>query len=605
MKYRICTLVVLAASWLPVRAVENLATLLPEDVTVFSGAKDARLFEHLDEHPLKKILVGSGLEKVLAPWLAKTAENKVKIEKIYKEETGLSMDEVMKKFAGATAAGAKIDFAALFMGVAAMRGDGAPELPKGLFDVTLAMDYSGDEALAEKIARCYGRMFGELVKMPAAAASPIPFAKFPDEYDATAEDYAGVKLHVWKLKKGAKSLIESPGYALIDGAMVVSFSEQGLRASVDRVKKGGKSLADSPRHAALAKSAKDSDMVSYFDLGSVVKSGMNAAAKQGGAGAGQGLSVVRALGLHKLDFIYFTLDLSKNRSDMEFGVTYHDNPGIMNVFATDGPGIVPNFLPPDADSGGHSTIYFDKMLAAIEGLMKEAVPAMGDMIGTQIDELKKQTGVDIRKDIIANIGPDFISASEPSKEGATKKQKEADDEAEEEELEPTIVGIKIKDRKTVELAVNTLINKSAPDGAMFEKREYQGVSINSMKEAPMGYIFTDDWFILSMGPQTLLEKVITRLAKPGDDHLFAQPVVKSAFEGLPGGDDGSTFLDLGPTLDKLLEMASGLGEVPGLSELINLKDLPKKMNLPIVIGLRQYKDDSSFRVRLHIAEKKK
>ena len=52
-------------------------------------------------------------------------------------------------------------------------------------------------------------------------------------------------------------------------------------------------------------------------------------------------------------------------------------------------------------------------------------------------------------------------------------------------------------------------------------------------------------------------------------------------------------------------MASGLGEVPGLSELINLKDLPKKMNLPIVIGMRQYKDDNSFRVRLHIAEKKK
>ena len=599
MKYRICTLVVLAAAWLPVRAVENLSTLLPEDVTVFSSAKDGHLFEHLDEHPLKKILVGSGLEKVLAPWLAKTAENKVKIDKIYKEETGLSMDEVMKKFGGATAVGAKIDFAALFMGVANLRGNGAAELPKGFLDATVAMDFSGDEALAEKIVRCYGRMFGELVKLPAAGASPLPFAKFPDEYEATAEDYAGVKLHVWKLKKGAKSFIESPGYALIDGAMVVSFGEEGLRASVDRVKKGGKSLAESPRHAALAKSAKDSDMVSYFDIGSVVKSGMNAAAKQGGAGAGQGLSVVRALGLHKLDFIYFTLDLSKNRSDMEFGVTYHDNPGIMKIFATDGPGIVPNFLPPDADSGGHSTIYFDKMLAAIEGLMKEAVPAMGDMIGAQIDELKKQTGVDIRKDIIANIGPDFISASEPLKEGATKKD---DDD---EEMEPTIVGIKIKDRKTVELAVNTLINKSAPDGALFEKREYQGVSINNMKDAPMGYIFTDDWFIMSMGPQTLLEKVITRLAKPGDDHLFAQPIVKSAFEGLPGDDDGSTFLDLGPTLDKLLEMASGLGEVPGLSELINLKDLPKKLNLPIVIGMRQYKDDNSFHIRMHIAEKKK
>jgi hypothetical protein len=394
-----------------------------------------------------------------------------------------------------------------------------------------------------------------------------------------------------------KAVIDSPGYAVADGTLIVSMSEDALHGSLDRLKKGAKSLADSPRHSALAKTTKDNDVVAYFDLGSVVKSAMNAAAQQGGAAAGQTLTMMRAFGVNKLDLIYMTADLSKNRADLDMGLTFHDNPGIMKVIAMDGPGIVPNFFPPDADSASHGTMHFDRMLTAIEGLMKEAVPAMGDMIGQQLDEMKKQTGVDIRKDIIANIGPDIVSATAPAVGG-----KKDDDEN---EVEPTVLALHLKDRKTVELAVNTLINKAAPDAAMFEKREYQGVTINNFKEAPIGFLFTDEWFVLSMGPQTLLEKVITRMAKGGDDHLFSQPVVKSAFEGLPAGDDGSSFFDLGQKLDALLELAAPLGETAGLSEMIDFKNLPKQLNLPLVMGTRQYLDDNSFHVRIHIAEKTK
>lgn len=601
MKLRILTIVALAASWLPVRAIDNLTTLLPEDVTVFMTMPDSQLFEKLDEHPIQKAIAGSELKKIFAPWMEKQKEAREMVDKIYKEETGMTLEEVQKTFKGGMAIGMKFDFAALILGVRAEfdgggAAGGAPKLPKGVFEMTVATAFSGDDALAEKIARTYGRIFKDAAAKTAGGAAP--FAKFPDEYVFSAEDYAGVKLHLWKLKKGSTSMIETPGFTVMDGTLVVTMSEEGLRGAVDRVKKGGKSLADSPRHASLAKSAKDSDMIAYFDLASVIKAGMNMAAKEGGAAAGQTLTAMRALGLNKLDLLYMTLDLSKNRSDMEMGLTFHDNPGIMKVLAMDGPGIVPNFFPPDADSGGHGTMHFDRMLNAIESLMKDAVPAMGDMIATQLDEIKKETGVDIRKDIIANIGPDVVSASSPTPEGVKK-----DDE--DEEPQPTVLGLKLKDRKAVELAVNTLINKAAPDAAMFEKREYQGATIHNMKEAPIGYLFTDDWFFLTMGPPTLIEKVITRMAKGGDDHLFALPVVKSAFEGLPDDDDGSTYFDLGPSLDTLLELASGIGEIPGVSEIVNLNDLPKQMNLPLVLGMREYLDDKSIHIRMHIAEKKK
>ena len=115
MKYRICTLIVLAASWLPARAIDNLTTLLPEDVTIFSSSKDSNLFEHLEDHPVRKAIAASELKKIFAPLMAKQAESKEKTDKIFKDETGKSLDEIQKMFSGPSAVGVNIDIAKIFM----------------------------------------------------------------------------------------------------------------------------------------------------------------------------------------------------------------------------------------------------------------------------------------------------------------------------------------------------------------------------------------------------------------------------------------------------------------------------------------------------------
>ena len=70
MKTRIITLVALFAAWLPARAIENLDTLLPDDVTFYTSSKDVHIGDKLDEHPLVKAVVGSELRKIFAPWMA-------------------------------------------------------------------------------------------------------------------------------------------------------------------------------------------------------------------------------------------------------------------------------------------------------------------------------------------------------------------------------------------------------------------------------------------------------------------------------------------------------------------------------------------------------
>jgi hypothetical protein len=429
----------------------------------------------------------------------------------------------------------------------------------------------------------------------------VNLPRFPEDFDASTDDYAGVKLHLWKIKPGVKSPVESPCYALLDGTIVVSTNERGLRGAVDRVKKGAASLADSQRHRQLLKTAGETDVLGSLDITAFVHPLMDKAAKEGGVAAAQTLTLLRAVGVQKFDFLYFTLDLSKNRADMEIGLTFHDQPGIIKVLSFDGPGTVPSFIPPDADSAGHSTWHLDRALAGIEGIMKEGVPIMGDLIGTQFDELKKRSGVDVRKDLIANIGPDYWTASAPPpRENEVKTP--PGNESEDGITESQMIALKVRNRPAVELALTTLINNVASSEAIFEKREYQGHSIHTMKEEPISYLFTDDWLILSIGAPNLLERTLTRMAKGGDDHLFAQPVVKAALGGLPDGDDGSTFMDLGATLDRLLGLLAE-EELDGLDAWVNLDDLPKSLNLPLVLGIRQYHDETSFRSKVHFAEK--
>ena len=274
MKLRILTFVTLAAAWLPARAVENLNSFLPEDSAFFMAMRDSYLFENLEEHPMAKIVAQSELKKVFAPLMKTHIAGRERNEKLYKEETGMTLDELRKFFPGGTVAGMKFDFPRMLDDMAKGRGNPLHKSPFEYLDFVFAMAFSGDEALSEKLARAYGRAMKEAIEAaPSPPDAPKP-ASFPDDYDASTDEYAGVKLHLWKLKPGMKAPIESPCFALIDGTIVIGTSERGLKGALDRVKKGGASLADAPRFARMIKMARESDMLMCFDISAVVHPAM-------------------------------------------------------------------------------------------------------------------------------------------------------------------------------------------------------------------------------------------------------------------------------------------------------------------------------------------
>jgi hypothetical protein len=434
---------------------------------------------------------------------------------------------------------------------------------------------------------------------------------FPDDYKSETDDDRGVKLHIWSPKKERKN--ETTAWALHDKVLIITSSEESLRASLDRTRNGGTSLASAANYKEVATRVKGSDVVFYAHVQPIIQTGI-ALAKQrkADAPAAPGMpdfnKVFGALGLDRFESAYVMANTKENAVDLEMGVTYQQKPGILKLIATSGPGKVPEFFAPDFKTGGYGTFNWSQLMAGVQELIQEAVPEIGAMLNMQLDVIRGGTGVDIQKGLLGSFGPNYWSVSgalEPKLAETPKKLD--DDEVEMPQAEPQVMGIEVKDRKGFELALTSILNYAAPGQALFEKLEYQGYTLHQFKNAPIPliYLTTDDWFIFSVGPRVLLDKVLTRLSKGGNqDNLFSQAHVASAIRALPEGGDGTNYTDLGTMLESLIALAR---QVPNaeLDEYVDVDALPAQLQIPLALSSRIYNEANSLRFRFHIEEKAK
>jgi hypothetical protein len=467
---------------------------------------------------------------------------------------------------------------------------------------TVAMQFKADDAMAEKFAKAYVRAFklGYELGQKKNPGTPSPF---PTDLEETTDDHGGVKLHIWKSKESKSPL--QPCWAYTDKTVLMSFTERGLRDALDRSKKGGASLAENARYKDVIARGKGAEVIGYADLGRLIAEGL----KMAGAAApdaAQMSAVVAVLGVDKFEAGYMIFDLGEQGVDMEFGVTYQKKPGLLEVIAIDGPGTAPEFIPVNANSAGYGTFHIDRVLPALEKILASTAPEAVEMLNKQIAELKEVASVDIRKDILANLGPDVWSASAPAGTAAAINQlgKSALGLA---MNEPQVLGLKLRDRKAIELALKSLINAFASGASIFDEREFQGFTISNLKNVPMpvGYVITDDWLIVSVGEQALLEKILSRIKKPGGDSIFALPDVKTVIAALPGGDDGTSYMNVGSLISTLVGLLREMPDVPEMKEIVDFKKLPENPKIPLIMAMRTYLDDQALRFRLHVMEKAK
>ena len=604
MKLRILLLPLLLA-FCPARA-GDLAALLPEDTTLAVVGPDVGKLSKLDGHPIAKALATPELKKLFAPFLEQYATDRERNDRIMKEETGMNLDEVNALLKGPFAYGYRVDFPGLIAAAEKRKPDGEMPSPFQFMETSVAMTFDGSEELAGKIAKGQGRVMS-LAMTEAGKAAGAKSARFPEDFDASTEEYHGATLHLWKLRRGEKSLIEAVGWVLLDKAFVVGLSEQALRGSVDRAKNGARSLADSASYRSTVAQAKNSDLAAYLDMKGIVAQLMKMAEQRAKPGLVpvDPVKAMEAIGIRNFEALYGAFTFSETAAEGEVGVTFDQKPLLLDLVALDGPGTAPDFIPADADSGSYGTFHFSRLMPAVEKMVAAAAPVFVDIFTAQIDMLKKTSGVDLQKDLFGNMGPNSWSASAPNAGSPAGKKSGDEDEPEPEESQ--VFGIQLKDRKAFELALDSLINVAAPGKALFEESEYQGFTIKRMKGAssPVAFLTTDEWLIIATGPQDLCERILSRMKSGATDGLFSQPHVREAVAGLPEGGHGTGYMDLNVLFNQLLPLLSGLEEVPGIEKFMDLDELPEKVNIPLDLASRQFMDAHSLSGRIRIGEKAK
>jgi Protein of unknown function (DUF3352) len=596
MKLRILTLFL--ALLLPLRAAE-LASFLVPDAALAVTATDMKALNKAYEHPVFKAVLTPEIKRAFGPLIDQMKEANELSEKIWKEETGLSVDEATALFGDFTMA-MRIPIPEL--AEAMSKNPGEP--PFDLFSPTVAMQFKGDDAMAEKFAKAYARAMkaGFELGQKAGPAAPSPF---PTDLDETTDEHSGVKLHIWKSKEGKFPI--QPSWALVDKVILMSFTERGLRDAIDRSKKGAASLADHSRFRDVVARGKGAEVIAFLDLGRLIGDGLKMAA-DAAPDAAMVQAVVTSLGVDKFEAGYMLFDLADKAIAMEFGVTYQKKPAVLDVIAIDGPGAAPDFIPVTANSASYGTFHWDRVLPAIEKILSATAPEAVEALNKQLAELKELASVDVRKDILSNLGPDVWSASAPATTAAAVNNPAGADSFIGLALaEPQVLGVKLRDRKAIELALKSLINAFGSGASIFDEREVQGFTINNLKGVPMpvGYVITDDWLIFSAGEQGLLEKILSRIKKPGGDSIFSLPDVKDAIAALPANDDGTSYMDVGSLIGSIVGMLRELPDVPELKEIVDFKKLPENPKIPLIMAMRTYLDDQAMRIRMHMVEKSK
>lgn len=596
---------------LPLLAVDP-ATVLPDDSIAYIEMDSQGIYK-LADHPIVKSLPLKDLEKMMLKLSGSTPEDQEAMKKLLADETGVSYEELEKK-AGRFA---------VSIHDLKIPDDPTPENVGG--EISLAYEFDADEAFMEKYFKALIKLMGEQMKKQGGSGEDIEkfISKAADYTEQSTEEHNGAKIHVIKLKdteetKEAPAFVREWAYAIHEKMILAGSGQEQVEEMLDRMKSGGEtgSLAASPYYKADRDKAGKSLGVASLNLevilGLVEKHALPAADNSDI----DVKKVWKALGADKLQSALLAFGAGEDTLDVAALMTYSEKPGLFGVLAIPGSGTPPAFLPKGLSSASYQQIDIAKTIANVEKLANEIDPRAGQGIQMGLSMAESQIGVDIRKDLFGQLGPDIwmaAAAGGDSAAGDGGQSGIAGIGATEMALmglagSKSVIGIKVKDSRAFGLALDTIFNKVAQKDAIFESREYQGFTIFNVKESPeefrVGYVLTDEWLIVSVGAGETLEQILPRLSKSGDDGFFAQKSITRHLDAMRSGQGTTGVTDVGATLSSLMTLLEGLVKSSGAATPeIPFDELKKLLNVPLLSIDKAWIDEKHMEYRARIAPK--
>ena len=630
----------------PLHAADPLAASLPEDSIVFFNAPSLTKLRDAKDHPLVKAARTGELGKALAPMLDKlSGQVEAAAETILKEETGLTLEELLAKFPGA-AAGSVSFSATKLMEDTSMKPDA------DTMGLVMIADFTGDEALMAKVVTALDKLGekGEAERKAKAKAEDKEdkdaddkdvdkkaSPNWPDDYEETVTEIQGSKVHEWKVSNLEKNEADYMSWSIANGKAALSIGKADLKGVVSRLLKPATtgSFSASPAWKTLPDAAQEADLLMGINLERLlgeVQEGMRVKMEKGELNTGglpiNPLQAWVGAGLDQFRMAFVSTALETEDAVLHLGLTYAEKPALLKIYAAKGPGTPPAFAPADVQELSWGTFDWGGFYDNLTALATAVSPMAAGGIEMGTTELKKKIGVDLRKDILGQMGDDLWSTShtDPAEAPAKPKAKpkgsgKADDPDAEDEASDSpfsafsmaknqsqVLGIGLHDAKAFELSLKSIFNTVAPGQALFDDRKFVGTTIHQIKGLPaemsVAWLIQNDTLILNIGKPDLLEKILTGMAKPPANPLINEPHVKAAFAKLPEGGVSHGYANAGQLIDAVLGVLKPLlaeqadGEA---ADIIN--NLPDKLNLPWYLVTRLYLGAQSTDIRLRLSAK--
>lgn len=533
---------------------EPFDSLLEEDVDVVVSMRSlAETREAWETHPFAELVADPELQAFFAPLMEDEAaedDEEQGFSDFVEDELGLTLDEFLDLFPG------QISIVMFNLPEMMLEDVERPEM-------ALMAEYSGD-----------GERIREIMRKLHEHDFEVRSEDNPDfENKLIEESFIGETLYLDEIFDGEETYIEN-GYALVDGIFVFADPESRLRSMVEAIKDGPDSpLSENAAYLRSRDRGGRGDLSFYLNLEAIMpplnKAMLDQSMESGAAMLGlSARSLDAALSLESMLALFLDVDLIEDGLSSHSGIIYREKAGIMSLITYDeGPLPEARYVPGSVFSTSITTFNLGAMLAQLEKLIGAASPTAMPMLDMQMQNVKTQTGIDLRESILQNFGGGLVSLS-------TLPAADRDDTA---LLQPEqVILLELENPDALSGAIEALIDLAPGTREMIEVQEFAGERIHTIKPIQdpsmadasgenVSYVITRTHFIMNIGKIGLLQEVLTRM-ESGEDGFWQGDDVDALFEDIAMDNAVSrSYVDLEPMVSAMFQsfvdaMALGVGD---------------------------------------------
>ena len=547
-------------------------SVLSEDVDVSVGLRSmAEAHADWEGHPFAEVVNDPELQKFLQPFWAQEAEeaeDKESFTEVMENEFGLTWEEFFDLFPG------QMSLSLFNLPELVVGEDEEPEL-------VLLAEFSGDHARMAEIMDIQFKRNAEEQK----EANPLM------EHTMIEEKFMGETLHFDEAFDGEETYIED-GYALVDGIFILATPESRLRSIVEAIKEGPDApIGENSNYLLSREFGGCGDFSVYLNLEEILpplnEVLLEQAIANGAAMFGlSAQSLDKALSLEAMQAVYVDVDLIEEGLSTFSGIIYREKAGLLSLL-TYGGGALPEatYVPERVFSTSVTTFDVGAMVAQLEKLLTGASPSLPALIDMQMQNVRTQTGVDLRTSILENFGGNLVSLS-------IIPEYTRDDSA---WMQPEQVNlIELHDADALSGAIKAMLDLTPGSRKFIETQEFAGQTIYTIKATPdpnlpdepvsdVSYVITRSHFMFNVGPVGLLQEVLTRM-ESGEEGFWQQENTEWMFDKIAKDRAVSrSFVDLERMIEPIFHSMLQASQLGGDAVELDESHIPKNLKVPFFV----------------------